>query len=682
MKRISIYIILFLVSIGATYAQVDRTKYPEAGPAPQINIGDAETFTLPNGLKVFVVENHKLPRVNYSLVLDRSPLFEGDKAGLTSLVGDMLMGGTQGRTKDQIDEEIDMIGANITFGSASASASSLTKYQNKLLDIFVDILLAPAFPQAELDKLKKQSISGIASEKDDPEAISAKISNVVLYGKEHPYGEFETEKTVGNVQVQDIKRYYDTYFKPNIGYLAIVGDITKKEAEKLTNKYFGNWKKGEVSKQNWPVPSAPQQTNVVLVNRPTSVQSVVKIAYPLALKYNDADAIAVQLLNNILGGGSTGRLFMNLREKRGYTYGAYSSIAPDKIVGNFSANASVRTEVTDSAVYQFLSELKRLDDKTISEEEVASSKAVLSGNFGRSLEQPATIARFAINTELQDLPKDYYRNYLKNLDAVTVEQLNSIAPKYIKPNNAYIVVVGNTDDFQDKLKTYGAINYYTNTGEPEVKTAVQDASVTAEGIINKYLDAIGGRQKLLTVKTLKSVQEAEVQGMKITAELLVDQTTPVAVQTMSMGAQVMSKIIIHKDKAVMTMQGKQQEAPAEMFNSLKHALEIFPELNYANNGTQLVLDGITKINDEDAYKVLLTAAGGTKTVNYYSVSSGLKLKSESASEGEVEFNVYKDYNGIKLPAESTVKSPNIPVPLKMVAVEQQINPTLAPGDFE
>lgn len=682
MKRISIYIILFLVSISTTYAQVDRTKYPEPGPAPKINIGDAETFTLPNGLKVFVVENHKLPRVTYSLVLDRSPLFEGDKAGLTGLVGDMLMGGTQKRTKDQIDEEIDMIGAHIGFGSTAASATSLTKYQDKLLDLFADILLNPSFPTTELDKLKKQAISGIASEKDDPAAISTKVSNVVLYGKEHPYGEFETEKTVANVQVQDIKQYYDTYFKPNIGYLAIVGDITKKEAEKLANKYFGNWKKGEVSKQDWTVPSAPQQTNVVLVNRPTSVQSVVKVTYPLALKYNDADAIPVQLLNNILGGGSTGRLFMNLREKRGYTYGAYSAIAPDKLVGYFSANASVRTEVTDSAVYQFLAELKRLDNKTVSEEEVTASKAILSGNFGRSLEQPATIAQFAINTELRGLPKDYYSNYLKNLDAVTAEQLNNIAPKYIKPNNAYIVIVGNTDDFQDKLKRYGTISHYTNTGEPEVKTAVQDASVTAEGVINKYLNAIGGKQKLLTVKTLKSIQEAEVQGMKITAELLVDQTKPIAVQTMKMGPQVMSKIIIHKDKAVMMMQGKEQEAPAEMFNTLKHALEIFPELNYADNGTQLTLDGITKINDEDAYKVLLTDGDGTKTVNYYSVSSGLKLKSESSTEGEVEFNLYKDYNGIKLPAESTVKSPNIPVPLKMVAVEQQVNPTLAPADFE
>lgn len=682
MKKISSYISLFLMSISISYAQIDRTKYPEPTQAPQLNIGDAETFVLPNGLKVFVVENHKLPRVTFSLILDRSPIFEGDKAGFTSLVGDMLMGGTQSRSKDQIDEEIDMIGGSISFSSTSANASSLTKYQDKLLALFSDILLHPSFPQEELDKLKKQSISGLASEKDDPNAISSKVSNAVLYGKDHPYGEFETEKTVSNVQVQDIKTYYDTYFKPNIGYLAIVGDITRKEAEKLTHHYFGAWQKGEVKPLEWTVPAAPQQTSVVLVDRPTSVQSVVNITYPLPLKQNDPDAIAVQLLNNILGGGSAGRLFLNLREKKGYTYGAYSSISPDKLVGSFSANASVRTEVTDSAVYQFLHELKQLDNKTITEEELASSKAILSGNFGRSLEQPATIARFALNTALYNLPKDYYKNYLKNLDAVTVEQLNNLAPKYIKPNNAYIVVVGNTEVFKDQIKQFGEIQYYTNTGEPAVKTAIQDASVTPEKIIAQYLDAIGGKEKLLQVKTLKSVQEAEIQGMKLGMELLIDKSKPVAAQTMKMGDQVMTKFIIHADKATMFAQGQEQQVPPETFKSLKNALEIFPELYYDTNGTQLALDGIHQVNEEDAYKLIVTAADGTKTVNYYSVASGLKLKSESATDGEAEYTTYSDYDGIKLPSTSTIKSPNIPVPLKMVAKEQVINPALSAADFQ
>ncbi|QNL50493.1 insulinase family protein [Olivibacter sp. SDN3] len=676
------YIFIFIVSIGSAYAQVDRTKYPEAGPAPQINIGDAETFTLDNGLKVFVVENHKLPRVNFSLVLDRDPLLEGDKAGLTGLVGGMMMGGTATRSKDQLDEEIDMIGGSISFGSASANASSLTKYQDKLLTLFADILLNPSFPQSELDKLKKQTISGIASAKDDPNAISSIVSSAVLYGKDHPYGEVETEKTVSNISVDDIKAYYDAYFKPNIGYLAIVGDITKKEAELLVKKYFSTWEKGDVSKKEWPAPSAPEKTTVVLVNRPSSVQSVMNVTYPVELKHNNPDALPLQVLNNILGGGSAGRLFQNLREDKGYTYGAYSSLSPNKIVGSFSANASVRTEVTDSAAYQFFQELKKLDQGSITEEELTSSKAILSGDFGRSLEQPATIARFAINTELQELPADYYKNYLKSLDGVTVDQLNALAPKYIKPDNAYLVIVGNTDAFADQIQQFGEVKYYTNTGDAEVKTEVQDASITAEKVIANYLEAIGGTEKLAAVKTLKSIQEAEIQGMSITVELAIDKTQPVAVQTMKMGEQVMSKIVVHPDKALITAQGQEQEAPAEMFNALKQLLEIFPELNYETGNVNLELDGMVKVNDEDAYKVNVSHPDGNKRVNYYSVSSGLKLKTESAAEGEAEINEYKEYDGIKLPSISTVKNPNVPVPLKLITVEQLINPALTAEELK
>src|SRR5690606_9016554 len=238
MKNTIIYFLTALCSMTVATAQVDRTQYPEPGPAPQINIGDPATFTLPNGLKVFVVENHKLPRVTYSLVLDRDPILEGDKAGLTSLMGDMLMGGTTSRTKDELDEAIDRIGATMRVSSTSAYASSLKKYNSQLLELFADVLFRPAFPQNELDKLKKQLISGLAAAKEDPNSIVRVVRNAAMYGKDHPYGETETEETVGNIGLQDVKSYYETYFKPNVAYLAIVGDITLEEAKEVVNKHF------------------------------------------------------------------------------------------------------------------------------------------------------------------------------------------------------------------------------------------------------------------------------------------------------------------------------------------------------------------------------------------------------------------------------------------------------------
>jgi len=474
MKKFSIFILTALLSSQATLAQLDRSRYPEPGPAPEINIGDPATFTMPNGLRVFVVENHKLPRVTYSLVLDRDPILEGEKAGLTSLIGEMLMGGTTTRSKDELDEAIDRIGSQISVSSTSANASSLKKYNDQLLEIFADILFNPSFPQSELDKLKRQLISSLAAAKDDPNSIANVVRDAAMYGKDHPYGETATEETVARIQLDDVKRYYDTYFKPNIGYLAIVGDVTVDEAKALADRYFASWQKQEVPHHDWPAPEQPAANRVILVNRPASAQSVIHVGYPFVLKPNDPDVMAASVVSRILGGGSSGRLFLNLREDKGYTYGAYGSIAPGKLTGTLNASASVRTAVTESAVHEFIHELQRLSERTITTNELELAKAAMAGSFARSLEQPATIARFAINTELQDLPADYYKNYLKNLDALTLDRVNETAAKYIRGEGLQITVVGKTDDFADRMNTFGSVQFYTITGDPETKRGATD----------------------------------------------------------------------------------------------------------------------------------------------------------------------------------------------------------------
>lgn len=680
MKKFSVYI-AYLLFTSIAFAQVDRSKYPEPGPAPQINIGEAENFTLPNGLKVFVVENHKLPRVTYSLVLDRDPIFEGEKAGYTAMVGDVLMGGTKSRTKDQLDEEIDMIGGSISFSSTGGNASSLSKHQEKLLTLFSDILLNPLFPQAELDKVKKQTLSGLEAQKNDPDAISSLVANRVLYGKDHPYGESETEKTVNNIELEDIKQYYGQYFRPNIAYLAIVGDITKKEAEKAVKEFFSSWQKGDVPKHEWGAVAPPEKPQVILVDRPTAVQSVLDVTYPIEFAYNSPDRIPVSLLNYVLGGGSSSRLFMNLREKRGYTYGAYSSFTPDRLIGHVSANASVRSEVTDSAAYQLFDELRKLKEHNITDEELSLAKASATGSFGRSLEQPATIASFAINTERYDLPKDYYKNYLKNVDAVTLEQINKTAVQYSKPENAYLVVVGNANEFKDNLDQFGEVKEYSNLGEPIARNEVEDLRITAEAIIENYLKAIGGREKLQAVNSIRIVQEAEAQGMKIATELAVDQAKKIAVQTAKMGGQVLSKIVVTEEKAIIEAQGQQQDAPKEVFAAMKASLSIFPELHYSSNNSELTLEGTQQIGDENAYELTVVNQDGFKVTNYYSVESGLKLKSSSAAEGEATFESYNDFDGIQFPVVSTVENPNIPIPLKMVTQSIAVNVDLS-GESE
>ncbi len=315
--------------------------------------------------------------------------------------------------KDELDEEIDFIGANINTSSQSVFASALSKHTEKLFQLMSDIILHPNFTQEELDKLKKQYISQIQSEKDDPNASAAKLRKALTYGQDHPYGETMTEETVNSVDLEMAKNYYEKYFAPNISYMAIVGDIDFDKAKELVQKYFGEWERKEVPENNFETPSAPSSMQIAIVDRPVSVQSVVNFAYPVELKRGSEDVIAAEVLNTILGGGFSSRLNMNLREDKAFTYGVRSRLSSDKVVGNFMTSTEVRNSATDSTVVEIIKEMQGLKTADVTDEELNLAKNYLMGTFSRSLERPETIADFAINIERYNLPEDYYQNYLK-----------------------------------------------------------------------------------------------------------------------------------------------------------------------------------------------------------------------------------------------------------------------------
>jgi len=681
MKNLFIYLILSLVISHAGFAQVDRSKLPEPGPAPEIQIGDAESFTLANGLKVFVVENNKLPRIAFSLILDKDPLFEGDKAGLTGFVGQMMMAGTSKRSKDQLDEEVDFLGASLNASSSSIFASSLKKNQEKIIELMADVLYNPAFPESELERLKKQAISALVSSKDNPDAISGRLTSSLVYGKDHPYGEDATEATINNITVADVKNYYSTYFRPNIAYMAIVGDISKAEAEKLVKQYFAKWDKGQVPSKDIAKPSAPEKNKVALVDRSASVQSVISVTHPVQMHISDEDYLDTRVLNYVLGGGSSSRLFMNLREDKGYTYGAYSSIGSDRHITSFSAGASVRSEVTDSAVYEIIHEIRNIVDKGITQKELDAAKANLSGSFGRSLESPSTIANFAINTERYDLPKDFFATYLQRLNAITVEDVNAAAKKYLKPENMYITIVGNGTVIKDGLAQFGEIKLYDNMGNPAREVEQADADLTADMVLANYIKAIGGEDNVSKIERAKISSTAEIQGMKLDMLSVHDEPNNMFSQKIMMMGNVASNIVIKDGKATMTAMGQSQTMTDEQFEEAKMGMFIIPETRYEDMGYTLNLDGIKDVDGQNAYKVIVTNPTGASVTNYYSVDSGLKIKSESASSGEVAYENYKEYSGVKFPTQLTVKSPMIPMPLKSVVEKVEINSELAAADF-
>jgi predicted Zn-dependent peptidase len=688
MNKKFVIVILLIISIPL-FGQVDRSKMPEPGEAHEIQIGDPETFELENGLKVFVVENNKLPRVVFSLVLDRDPIMEGDNAGYISIAGQLLRTGTKSRTKDQIDEEVDFMGAVLNTSSTGIFARSLTKHVESLLDIMSDIVLNAEFRQEELDKIKKQTISALQMQKDDPSSIANNVRKVLTYGKDHPYGELEAEETVESITLDMCNKYYETYFRPNIAYLSIVGDISTDDAEKLVKKYLGSWQQKEVPSFTYETPKAPSKRTVAVVDRSNSVQSVINITYPLGLKKNSEDVLKVGILNTILGGTSTARLFMNLREDKGFTYGAYSSIASDRLVGNFVARCDGRNAITDSAVTEFLHEMERIRDEKVTEEELQSAINYQSGSFSRSLEQPETIANFAINIARFDLPKDFYKNYLKNLSAVTVDDVNNMAKKYIHPDKAYVLVVGNAEEVAEGLKQFsadGKVDYYDIYGEkydPSMKKIPE--GVTVETVLNKYVDAIGGRENLLKIEDKKTVLKGSIQGMEMNIEIY--QKAPNKYYQVVTAGAMKQETKFDGEKGKSAAMGQEQSLAGEMLEMIKVQAAMRLPLDYAKYGVTPELAGLETQDGQDVYKVNLVLESGKKIVQYYSADSGLLAKQmvtvtmpQGSFTQTFTFDDYQERNGVKFPFKLTQSFGPQSINLEVVSME--VNSGLDDSTFE
>ena len=610
-------------------------------------------------LGVYVVENHKLPRISISLLVDTDPIVEGEAMGYASLAGQLMGTATANRTKDQIDDEVDFLGANLNVSATGGFASALSRNTEKLMELMSDAVINAKFTEEEFDKAKKQTLSGLASQKDDPNAIMGNIGDMVVYGKDHPYGEFETEETVGNITLEQCKSFYDTYFKPNISYMTVAGDITEAQAKEWVTKYFSDWKKGDVPSHSYPTPVAPKTNQVALVNRPTSVQSIINIAYPIDLKPGTEDAIPASVMDNILGGGFSGRLFANLREDKAFTYGAYSNLSTDKWVGEFSASASVRTAVTDSAIHEFMYELNRIREEKVSQDELDRMIAYMSGSFARQLESPQTLSRFATNIERYNLPKDYYQNYLKRLAAVTVDDIQRVAKKYIRPEHAHIMVVGNVEDMAEALGKYGKITWYDiegNTYDPAAKAATPEG-LTAEAVIEKYLTAIGGTEALNKIDDISYEMGMSMQGMDIMLEQKMKRPDKMLMVVSGMG-QVFQKVVTDGVTGKSSgMQGN-QDIEGDELESLKMQGSIFPEVLYAEKGYKLALKGTETVGKEEAYVVEVESPTGKIKTEYYAIESGLKVKEVVSQDGPqgntmtqtTEYGNYQEVAGCKIPS--------------------------------
>lgn len=665
MKKIYIALLACLL-ITASYAQtkIDRTKPPKAGAAPVLSIGEPVMYKLANGITVLVVENHKLPKVSATYYVDYGPVTEGNKAGVLGIMGSMLEEGTTKMDKATFDEAVEQMGSRVNLSASGGSVSSLTRYFDNSFLLMADALLHPAFPQASFDKIKSQTLTGLKSNEKNAKAISARVVNALNFGTDHPAGEFETEQTINNITLDDVKKFYSQYITPSRGFLTFVGDIKPEHAKALAEKAFGNWKGSTINLVNPADVKNPGKTEIDLIDVPNAVQSEITVSNLVRIPLSSPDYFPVLLANNILGGNANARLFMNLREKHGFTYGSYSSTGSGRFQTTFKATASVRNEKVDSAVMEILHEINNIRTNKVSSEELKNAKALYNGNFALGLEDPSRIAGFASNIIINDLPKNFYKTYLQKINAVTAEDVQRVAQKYFNYDNTRIIIVGKAATVKPGLSKLGyAVNLFDKFAKPvqETNTTMPAATnVTAKDIIAKYINAIGGAEELKKINSIAVNGAMNMQGMSlaVTEKKMAPNRNMIEI---NMNGQTVMRQAFDGTTGYQAQMGNKQPMGDDELTERKNTKGLFEQLFYNDAGYKLEMAGTEKVGSSDAYKINVASPAGDKTTEYYDVKTGYLVKTEKTTKTKagdvqqiVEYSNFKKVGNIILPFTSSI----------------------------
>ena len=454
-------LLLSTIVLTAT-AAVDRTKKPEPGPAPEAAFPDYTTKELPNGLKIFVIEDDRKPTVTLRLIVKAGEAFDEDKPGKAGFVAGLLNRGTATRDATAFAKAVDSLGARLDASagpdSIDVSTSGLTKFTGPLLDLFADAVLHPVFPQDEFAKAQRRTLSSLIAQKKEPGALAGKLMKQVLFGG-HPYGRFPTPESVKAITRDDLVAFHAMWFAPNNASLAIVGDVKAAEILPKIEKALGGWEFRALPKREESKVPRTSGLTIHLLDLPGSVQSNVIVCRQGPPRKNP-DLAELNVMNAVLGGGFSGRLFQNLREKHGYTYGSSSAFGFNKEAGHFQATAETRNDVTAPAITEILAEIHRLQTEPVPETELELQRQYNVGNYLLSLENADRVATRVQDIDLYGLPADFYKTYAKRMAAVTAPKAKELAEKYLSTKDIAIVVVGDAKQVRPGIEKLGKVVLY------------------------------------------------------------------------------------------------------------------------------------------------------------------------------------------------------------------------------
>jgi len=446
-----------------------KEKPPKPLKMKKLSFPSFKEFKTRNGIEAVVVEHHEQPVVSIVVVIKSGGVLDPD--GLESLadfVVNLINKGTKDKDSNELAKWIESVGGTVSLNSGddftTISVSVLSEYIDTAYEYLQDILLNPTFPEDELEEYRKRVKTSLELELSQPSAVASRHFREVVYG-EHPYAKQPTGESVEAITRDDIVDFYKKNYVANNALIAVVGDVKWKNVKKDLKKYFGSWQKGEAPVAQYGTPPEITGKTIYLYHKPGAVQTNILVGHP-GLEPTNPDWPAVTTANRVLGGGADARLFMDLREKRGWTYGAYSRFSKVKDIGYFQASVAVRTEVTDSALVELMKELKRITEEKVTAEELDHAKSYLVGNFPTTIETPNQIASQIVRVKLLGLGKEYLEEYRKRISRVTVDDVMAAMKKYLHPDDADIVLVGDATRIYDKIKDIAPVKLFDLEGNP------------------------------------------------------------------------------------------------------------------------------------------------------------------------------------------------------------------------
>ena len=466
---------VFALTAPAQNKKMNQTEdFRKTAPTPlaprSINLPKPEETILPNGLKVVFVEDKRLPIVSYRLAFKSgSSLEPAEMSGLASMTASMLTEGTATRTSRQIAEEVERIGGSLSANAGAdntvVAASALSNYSGDILRLMADVVLNPAFPEKELSLAKQNTLQNLQYQRSQPGFLADERTALVIYGQTHPYSRVSaTPEAVQAMTRERLAAFHKQTFIPNNAVLVVVGDVNRTQLMKDIETLFGKWGKGAATTANFPQLPARFARGIYVVDRPGSAQSNIVLAN-VAIERTNPDYFPVLVMNQVLGGGASSRLFMNLREEKGYTYGAYSSFDMRRQAGNFEATAEVRTDVTGASLKEFFAELNEIRAGAVPEQELQDAKNYLTGVFPIRLETQEGLINQLVAMQMFNLPADYLTTYRDRINAVSPADVQRVAQKHITPDKIAIVIVGDAAKIADQIKPFGeTIEYYEASG--------------------------------------------------------------------------------------------------------------------------------------------------------------------------------------------------------------------------